>query len=424
MTDLTTTAANAVPLQQPANPNDISEDGSYHVNALGAGVNRGDVSAEWMRRSDEERYLSLDDMADTLRTRYEKCVTAICDNKAVEIVTPKNLTTATSHSFTVGIENGSKSREVSATHHGFNQLAALCKAPAGYLRTLPSPIVAANLNFSLQHRREVEEVGVFYDDTRLRAITGPTYGRVPDFEVVQAVQRIAGNGTGSDGYRWKVPGELDWATMKYHPNKPITKQSTTLYASDRDVFILLVDDRNPIEIGTYTDPRTGKQHPDLMFRGIIIKNSEVGAGTLGIHTFYLRGVCMNRNLWGVEQFEEISIRHSKNAPKRFIMEAEPALNSYANGDAKRLIDGVKKAKDAQIAKDDEKAMEFLRGLDGFTKAKAEKTMEYVLVEEGHKARSAWDFAQGITAMARSTPHTDDRLKLELHAKRILDKAAA
>lgn len=30
----------------------------------------------------------------------------------------------------------------------------------------------------------------------LRAVTGPDYGRIYDHELVEAVQRIAGNGTG------------------------------------------------------------------------------------------------------------------------------------------------------------------------------------------------------------------------------------
>ena len=42
--------------------------------------------------------------------------------------------------------------------------------------------------------------------TELRAVTGPDYGRIYDHELVSAVQRIAGNGTGDT--RWKVPGVL------------------------------------------------------------------------------------------------------------------------------------------------------------------------------------------------------------------------
>jgi Domain of unknown function (DUF932) len=405
----------------PAPEGSVSADGSFHVNALGAGIRNGDVSAEWMRRSDEERFLSLDDMKAQLSRRWQDCKTQVLQNRSIQVLPPHEINGDTIHHLTIELNSG---QEVAASHHGFNQLAALVKAPASYLRTLPSPIVAQNLNWGLKHNRNVEEVGVFFDKKRLRAVTGPNYGRIPDFEVVEALQKIAGAGDGSDGYRWKVPGQLDWGTMKYHPNMPITKESTTLYASDRDVFVLLVDDRNPIEVGTYTDPRTGKQHPDLMFRGLIAKNSETGSGAMTISAFYLRGVCMNRNLWGVEGFEEISIRHSKNAPTRFVMEAEPALNSYATGDAKRLVDGVAKAKAATIARDDEAALDFLRGLDGFSKARAEKVIQHIEVEEGEKARTAWQFAQGVTALARSIPHQDDRLKIELQAKRILDRAAA
>ena len=81
----------------------------------------------------------------------------------------------------------------------------------------------------------------------LRAVTGPDYGRIYDHELVAAVQRIAGNGTGDT--RWKVPGTLGWSTGTYNPHVDITTDTTTLYASDRDVFLFLFDDLNPIEAG-------------------------------------------------------------------------------------------------------------------------------------------------------------------------------
>ena len=56
--------------------------------------------------------------------------------------------------------------------------------------------------------------------------------------------------------------------------------------------------------------------PIFFFRGFYCWNSEVGAKTLGIASFYLRAVCQNRNLWGVEDFQEITIRHSKYAASR------------------------------------------------------------------------------------------------------------
>jgi hypothetical protein len=82
--------------------------------------------------------------------------------------------------------------------------------------------------------------------------------------------------------------------------------------------LFLVDDTNPIETGRLADGS-----PDLYFRGFYCWNSEVGSKTLGIASFYLRAVCMNRNLWGVENFEEITIRHSKFAAQRFARMKRP-----------------------------------------------------------------------------------------------------
>ena len=140
-----------------------------------------------------------------------------------------------------------------------------------------------------------------------------------DFRAGTERYGIAGNGTGDT--RWKVPGVLDWSTGIYNPRVDITADTTTLYASDRDVFLFLVDDHNPIEAGRLPDGS-----PDLYFRGFYCWNSEVGAKTLGMASFYLRAVCQNRNLWGVEDFQEIIIRHSKYAASRFAHEAAPALS--------------------------------------------------------------------------------------------------
>ncbi len=112
---------------------------------------------------------------------------------------------------------------------------------------------------------------------------------------------------------------LDRSPGVSQPRVDITKDTTTLYSSDRDVFLFLVDDLNPIEAGRLPDGS-----PDLYFRGFYCWNSEVGAKTLGMASFYLRAVCQNRNLWGVEDCEEITIRHSQYAANRFAHEAASA----------------------------------------------------------------------------------------------------
>jgi len=250
--------------------------------------------------------------------------------------------------------------------------------------------------------------------TELRAVTGPDYGRIWDHELVSAVQKIAGNGLGDT--RWKVPGVLDWQSMTHNPYVDISKETTTLYASDRDVFLFLVDDSHPIEAG-----RLPNGEPDLYFRGFYAWNSEVGSKTLGIASFYLRGVCQNRNLWGVESFESITIRHSKFAAKRFAYEATPALDSFANSSPAPFIAGIKAAREQVVAKTDDDRETFLRKR-GFSKPETAKIIETVLNEEGKKPESIFDFVQGITALARTKPHQDARLELETKAKKFMAAA--
>jgi hypothetical protein len=223
--------------------------------------------------------------------------------------------------------------------------------------------------------------------------------------------KISGDGVGDT--RWKVPGMLDWASMIHNPFVEVTKETTTLYASDRDVFLFLVDDTHPIEAG-----RLPNGDPDLYFRGFYCWNSEVGSKTLGMASFYLRAVCMNRNIWGAEGFEEISIRHSKFAGNRFAHQAAPALERFANSSPTPFLEGIRAARDRIIARKDEDREDFLRKR-GFSKPETDKIIATVLSEEGHPPASIFDFVQGITALARTKPHQDARLELEGRAAKLL-----
>jgi hypothetical protein len=288
-------------------------------------------------------------------------------------------------------------------------------APAAYLRQLPASLAGINLQYGLSTHRAEQIKTLETENGRidLRAVTGPDYGRIHDHELAEAVQRIAGNGTGDT--RWKVPGVLDWSTGVYNPIVDITKDTTTLYASDRDIFLFLVDDLNPIEAGKLPDGS-----PDLFFRGFYCWNSEVGAKTLGIASFYLRAVCQNRNLWGVEDFQEITIRHSKYAASRFAHEATPALENFANSSPAPFLNVMKAAREQVVARDDEDRETFLRKR-GFSKAETGRIIETVLAEEGRPPETVFDFVQGITAAARAKPHQDARLEMEGRAKKLLER---
>lgn len=388
----------------------------YKVGNFEKGKSIQRVSGQWAMRPDDQRFLSL--------SALQAYVDQIKEESFVDVVNVADIEVRSKREepnlLRLVIPSATKGHEVTVdpTHWSFGQIASLVGVPAGYLRKLPGAIAGINLQYGLMNFREeaiksyVRENGA----TELRAATGPEYGRIFDAEVVAAVRRIAGNGTGDT--QWKVPGMLDWGTMLYDPLHPISKNTTTLFASDRDVFIFLVDDTHPIEIGKLPDGS-----PDLIFRGFMVWNSEVGSKTLGVSTFYLRGICCNRILWGVEGYSEISLRHSKNAPMRFDAEVQPALDSYANASTDNLLRGIKQAREAIVARSDDDRAAFLEGA-GFTKPQSKKIIATVLAEEGHEPESVWDFVQGITAAARDITYQDDRVAMERRAGKLLDKVAA
>lgn len=383
------------------------------------GSNDSTVSGQWMARPRDQRFLSLVDLEKFKRDFFEGSFQTRTESRSIELLAPEPKVPEDLHKLSVGVvvDRGATkdAKEIVPTHWSFGQLCGLAKAPAGYLRELPSTLVTDQLNWRLRHAREVEDIKLYGNDVQLHAATGPDYGRIPDYEIVRAVQQVAGTGRGE--MRWKIPGILDWRTNMYDPEAPVTEDSTTLYASDRDLFMFLVDDRHPVEVGKLADGS-----PDLMFRGFYIQNSEMGSRSLKLAAFYLRAVCMNRNLWGVENFEEIKINHTRLAPDRWLQQAQPALRAFAESSSAKLVEGVQKAKAAKVASNDEDALAFLTNRK-FSMARAKAIVEIGEKEEGRKPRTAWDFAQAITAHARSLPNTDDRLAQEQEAGKILDKVA-
>jgi hypothetical protein len=383
--------------------------GGFRVD-VSRGERIGRVSSEWFSRPGDERYLNLTDLYDAVRRRAERAQTRTAESRAVKVEASRDSAER------LALIVPGRDEPVAPTHWSFGQLCSLVGVPSSYMRQLPAPLAGINLQHGLlSHRAELVKT-LEADDGRveLRAVTGPDYGRIWDHELVAAVMKIAGNGTGDT--RWKVPGVLDWNTMTHNPFVDITNDTTTLYASDRDVFLFLVDDTHPIEAGRLPDGS-----PDLYFRGFYCWNSEVGSKTLGIASFYLRAVCMNRNLWGVENFEEITIRHSKFAAQRFAHEAAPALTRFADSSPAPFIAGIKAARERIVARSDEDRDSFLRKRE-FSKSETAKIIETVLHEESRPPESLFDFVQGITALARGKAHQDARLELEGRAKRLLERA--
>ena len=207
---------------------------------ISRGERIGRVSSEWFSRPDDERFLSLGALHAAVHARAERATARTVETKSLRVEASRD------DAERLALIVPGQDAPVAPTHWSYGQLCSLVGAPASYMRQLPAPLAGINLQHGLlSHRAELVKT-LEADDGRieLRAVTGPDYGRIWDYELVEAVMRIAGDGTGDT--RWKVPGLLDWSTMTHNPFVEVTKDTTTLYASDRDVFLFLVDDAHPI----------------------------------------------------------------------------------------------------------------------------------------------------------------------------------
>lgn len=372
------------------------------------------ANKQWMSRPDDERFLSLTALNDYVQGQRRNSAAKIVSSRALTVHPVESDPTHEALMLT-----GPNGAPVGITHWSFGQLAARAGAPAGYLRDIPAPLAADCLNYGLHHNRDVAECGVLLtrdpgmrDNSGLsfavppataRAVTGPNYGRIWNSTITQALVNTFGDGvTGT----FRVPGEFGVQ------GKPITKQSTTLYASDRDMWVFLADETNRIELPNRRGGRTGS-----LARGFFVANSEVGASTFILGQFLFDYMCGNHIIWGVEQFQELRIRHTAGAPDRYIEQAAPAILAMSRASAAPMQDMLKAAQAKKI----ENVDAFLNAR--FSKSQASAIKAAHMADEQRPIESLWDASTGITAYAREIQHTDERVKLEREAGKVLALAA-
>lgn len=365
------------------------------------------ASQQWWTRPNDERFLSLEALhqmtlnrANRSQVEIEECemLKVVGEEKAggkLSIVSP-----------TFG--------EMEPTHWAFGQLCSRAHVPAKWAREIAphygGPQLASYaLNYGLRMLAEKDSLQVMAlkDDASgvidMRCLTGRDYGRIYDHRVVEAVMHV----NEQSGNRWHIP------SASYAATNPL--RATTLYGCDSDVFVFLVDEKNPIII--QADGRERRLH-----RGFIVSNSEVGKGAFYFMTFLYDFVCDNRTIWGAEQVRELSIRHTSGGPDRFEREAAPMLTKYAETSVVQIEQTMKRAVEMQIGKSDEDVVNWLQA-QSFTKKEAQRAVESAHMEEGD-ARTLWQIINGGTASARAIPHTDDRLVVEKRFSSLLKKVAA
>jgi len=358
------------------------------------------ASHQWATRPADQRFTTLASLREAVHGRRVR-------SRSTDIDLDKIETTVDAATGKLIVNHTINPAEPS--HWALRQFAGLLKAPGAYLSTLPPHLVSDCLNHGIKSQpREAVKFMVTAADggpDTLQAVTSPTYGRIWDADVVDAVQRI-NDRTGGRFYNPKAYAH------KGAPNgfKTIDTSRTEpagLYASDRDVFMFMIDGGSLLDAG----PRA------QLNRGFIVWNSEVGARTCGLMTFMFNVCCGNNIIFGAQDVNQVLIRHSKGAPTRFDNDSTPALLSFVNrkaGDDEAMI---RRAVIWRLPTDEDKFDSFIAPFK-FTRGEIDNARKMAKLEEG-QCETLWDLIQGFTAYARGFDYMDARIDLERRGSALL-----
>ena len=365
------------------------------------------ASNQWAHRPTDQRFQTLDALKAHVMKRRSLSRSTDIDLSRV---------TAAEQDGTITINHGIAA--VEPTHWSFGQLSARLHAPADYLRALPTDLAVLNINHGIKRYAEENGALKFMSVTRddddseintLQAVTGTKYGRIWDADCVQAVEKLVEKSNG------KFHNPLAYASRRMGDSSQGLERAG-LYASDRDVFMFMIDGGSLLEGGDRAQ----------LHRGFFCWNSEVGSKTFGLTTFLFNAVCGNHIIWGAQDVNELTIRHSQNGPTRFDVEAAPLLLSYANAAAAPVEAAIKRAVayivlPANTADTDrfDVINSFCNRHAKFSKAEIRSAIDFAKAEEGD-CRTLWHVVQGLTAYARGFDHIDSRVDLETRAGKLLD----
>src|SRR5437870_214095 len=114
----------------------------------------------------------------------------------------------------------------------------------------------------------------------VHAITSPRYARVHHDELAGRVLDLM-----AQHPAWHLPLGYKDGVMGAE------RVPSGAYLGDRDMFLFLVDGNRNLD-----DPTDGS-HAGL-FRGFMLRNSDVGAAALTLDVFLYRNICGNHIIWG------------------------------------------------------------------------------------------------------------------------------
>lgn len=345
------------------------------------------ASREYQSRPKDERYPSVEAMVEQARINRTHSVeraynlkelSAVVNDDAVLLQSPKG--------------------QARFTHWSFGQLARTVGAPANYLRDLSPGLTAACLNEGLRATPPGTTANLLVKANGglpvVRAATSEKYGRVWDEQLYGGILNTF------KGRQWSLPPTWDG-------------QPAGANMGDRDSFLVYTDG------GSIVQDASRRNNGEL-YRGILVRNSEVGAAAVAIDGILFQYICGNHIIWGAVVDRRFRRRHvGENALRDTLREVGTMAVRWSERSASQDEQLIRMLADNELASTEAGIVDELRTI-GLSKGDAIAAYK---VAEQHEAnpRSYWGISAGITRMSQESGYQDERYQLDQLAMSVLKR---
>ncbi len=366
------------------------------------------ASNQWATRPADERFDSLESLRDFTHAVRGRSATAKVDTAKLRVEADGSEIVVV----------GPSGKAATCTHSGFQGLATRAHAPAKYLRTLKPETAAQCLREGLEAHDDGSESQLLLtkpnggDRFALRGVAGRAYKRIWNAEVADWALDLKDRQP-----TWQFPepfrtasGETGIASW----GQADGQQVPTAYASDVDVFLFLCDYERSIDLGD----------KGQLARGFFIENPEIPGKTFKGTFFLFDSVCCNLIVWGVEELQEVSVKHVGQARRKAFEELAAQVRRYADESTEQQEQTIRQAMELQLGKDEDAVVKRLNSIDGLTRP----TLREAFAIADGTARygdptTVWGMVNGLTEVSQRTVYADQRATIDRAAGKVLQLAA-
>jgi hypothetical protein len=405
-------------------------------------VNLYQSNNQWANRPADERFWGLDDLASHLETVRAQS---------------REVPYALEKLSVVGTDGGDlmlqgERKAVGLTHWSFGQLCRFANASPEYMRKLPTDLAVQCLNWGLNEAKQTTTVEPVFDDFSGDYIVPESTGKQLNLLFTDGVVRAI-NGGGNRGYSrlWNLDmvrslrpaTEHGWMVPPARPcvSDPRARPATIddivpgqedfglsvkvgdmiapagVYAGDRDMFAILINPERYVDDGVKG-----------LMRGLMVWNSEVGAGAWYALSFLFENVCGNHIIWSASQVKKHRIVHRGKAFDNPETRIHHEVKQIMNTGFQKELETITRARGMILGKDKDAVVEALyeRKRLGLTQKVIEAT--YTVAEQYEDTAKApptsvWGMVHGMTRYSQVTPYADERKRLDEAAGKLLALAA-